>query len=86
MADLEVANPTFRQASQMVHDYTRQLLRKAFDGGLIPADLYQKLSREEFYVPFMRDMSDKPLASSSFASSPEGRGPFSTTNAVNATR
>jgi ddrB-like ParB superfamily domain len=74
MADLEVANPTFRQASQMVHDYTRQLLRKAFDGGLIPADLYQKLSREEFYVPFMRDMSDKPLASSSFASSPEGPG------------
>lgn len=74
IADLDAANPAFRQASQMVHDYTRQLLRKAYDGGLIPADLFEKLSGEEFYVPFMRDMSDKPLASSGFTSSPEGPG------------
>ncbi|MGY4294606.1 polyhydroxyalkanoate synthesis regulator phasin [Bradyrhizobium sp. i1.4.4] len=74
MADLDVANPTFRQASDMVHAYTRELLRKAYDGGLIPAELYGKLGTEEFYVPFMRDMSDKPLASSGFASSPEGPG------------
>lgn len=74
MADLEAANPTFRQASDMVHAYTRELLRKAYDGGLIPAELYGKLGSEEFYVPFMRDMSDKPLASSGFESSPEGPG------------
>lgn len=74
IADLDAANPTFRQASQMVHDYTRQLLRKAYEGGLIPADLFRKLSTEEFYVPFMRDMSDKPMASSGFTSSPEGPG------------
>lgn len=74
MADLDAANPTFRQASDMVHSYTRELLRKAYDGGLIPAELYGRLGTEEFYVPFMRDMSDKPLASSGFESSPEGPG------------
>ncbi|MDH2400459.1 hypothetical protein QCM77_10990 [Bradyrhizobium sp. SSUT18] len=74
MADLEANNPTFRQAADMVHAYTRELLRKAYDGGLIPAELYGKLGTEEFYVPFMRDMSDKPLASSGFESSPEGPG------------
>ncbi|WFU84836.1 hypothetical protein QA645_19470 [Bradyrhizobium sp. CIAT3101] len=74
MADLEAANPAFRQASEMVHAYTRELLRKAYEGGLIPADLFEKLGREEFYVPFMRDLSDKPLAGSGFESSSEGPG------------
>lgn len=74
MADLEAANPTFRQASEMVHAYTRELLRKAYEGGLIPADLFGKLGKEEFYVPFMRDLSDKPLAGSGFESSSEGPG------------
>lgn len=62
MADLERANPRFREASDIVHQWTRELLRKQFDGGLIDADLFNKLSQEEFYVPFMRDLSDKPLA------------------------
>jgi hypothetical protein len=62
MADFERANPSFREASDMVHQYTRQMLRKQFDSGLIDADLYRKLLEEKFYVPFMRDMSDKPLA------------------------
>ncbi|WP_061026374.1 LPD38 domain-containing protein [Bradyrhizobium sp. CCH5-F6] len=74
MADLEAANPTFRHASDMVHAYTRELLRKAYDGGLIPAELFEKLGKEEFYVPFMRDLSDKPLAGSGFESSSEGPG------------
>ncbi|WP_128947136.1 LPD38 domain-containing protein [Bradyrhizobium zhanjiangense] len=74
MADLEAANPTFRQASDMVHAYTRELLRKAYEGGLIPADLFEKLGKEEFYVPFMRDLSDKPMAGSGFESSSEGPG------------
>lgn len=62
MADFERANPNFRTASDMVHGYSRELLTKQFDAGLIDADLHNKLSQEEFYVPFMRDMSDKPLS------------------------
>lgn len=62
MAEMERANPTLREASDMVHAWTRQLLRKQYDGGLIPAELYDKLIAQEFYVPFMRDLSDKPLA------------------------
>jgi hypothetical protein len=60
MAELERANPSFRQAGDMVHGYTRELLRKQFEGGLIDADLYQKLLSEPFYVPMMRDLSDRP--------------------------
>lgn len=61
MADFERANPNFRSASDMVHGYSREMLRKQFDAGLLDADTYGKLLKEEFYVPFMRDMSDKPL-------------------------
>jgi hypothetical protein len=74
MADFEKAMPNFRNASGMVHEYTRQLLKKSFDGGLIDADLYAKLAAEEFYVPFMRDMSDKPGAGTGMGQSAEGPG------------
>lgn len=73
MTDLEALNPNLRNASDMVHDYTRNLLRKSYDGGLIDADLYQKLLLEEFYVPFNRDMSDKP-GSSGGSGGAEGPG------------
>jgi hypothetical protein len=59
LAELDAAHPSFRDASQMVHDYTRQILRKARDGGLITADLFDELSKEKFYVPLMRDMRDQ---------------------------
>jgi hypothetical protein len=59
LAELDAAYPSFRDASQMVHDYTRQILRKARDGGLITADLFDELSKEKFYVPLMRDMRDQ---------------------------
>lgn len=62
VADLERANPSFRQAADMVHAYTRELLRKQYDGGLIGAELYHKLLQQEFYVPFLRDLRDRPLA------------------------
>lgn len=70
MADLERANPTFREASDMVHAWTRQLLKKMKDGHLIDADIYNKLMKEEFYVPLMRDLSDRPLSGGAAA----GRG------------
>lgn len=57
----EEANPTYADAAQMVHDYTRQILRKMFDGGLIERETYDALEKEGFYVPLYRDMGDKPL-------------------------
>ncbi len=64
MADLERANPNLRQASDMVHAYSRELLTKLHDSGILTggADTFNKLMQEEFYVPFARDMSDKPMA------------------------
>jgi hypothetical protein len=57
----EEANPTYADAAQMVHDYTRQMLRKMFEGGLIERETYDALQQEGFYVPLYRDMADKPL-------------------------
>lgn len=62
MADFERAHPTFREASDMVHGYTRQLLRKMHEAGLIDEQLAVKLMAEPFYVPFMRDRGDLPMA------------------------
>lgn len=77
MADLEKANPTFRNASDMVHQYGLNLLKKRFEGHLITRDLYDKLAAEEFYAPFMRDMRDKPGATGG-AGGAEGPGTVST--------
>lgn len=74
MTELEKANPRFREASDQVHQWTRQLLKKQFDGGLIDADLFNKLAKEEFYVPFMRDLSDKPQVSGGTRGSSDGPG------------
>lgn len=57
----EAANPTFRAAADQVHAYTRELLTKQYEGGLIGAELFEKLMKEEFYVPLFRDMRDKPF-------------------------
>ena len=62
MADLEAANPTFRAASDMVHAWAKEQLIKMRDAGLKEPDVIDRLLRQEFYVPFMRDMSDKPMA------------------------
>lgn len=58
---MDEANPTYAEAAQMIHDYTRQMLRKMFDGGLIERETYDALQQEGFYVPLYRDMGDKPL-------------------------
>jgi hypothetical protein len=49
-------------AHALVHGYTRQVLRKRFEAGLITRELYDTLQRESFYVPLYRDMKDKPKA------------------------
>lgn len=75
MADLDAAHGgRLRNASDMVHGYTRQILKKAFDGGLILPDHYEKLLAEEFYVPFMRDVKDKPVSGSGMGQGSEGPG------------
>lgn len=58
--DLEQQFPPFRTAAEKVHGYSRDLLKKQFDGGIISRDLYDELLTHDFYVPFRRDMSDTP--------------------------
>ncbi len=74
MIDLVAAHPNFANASNMVHQYTRQILKKAFDGGLLTPERYAKLLEEEFYVPFMRDMRDKPVIGTGMGQGAEGPG------------
>lgn len=62
IAEAEAANPTFREASEMVHGYTRGLLQKQFDAGILERDLFDRLIAEPFYVPMFRDVRDKPMA------------------------
>lgn len=63
LAQMEVANPRLRQAADLVHQFTRQLLRKQYEGGLIDADLYARLMADEFYVPLYRHMDERPSPS-----------------------
>lgn len=75
IAKAEAANPNFRAASDEVHAYTRELLRKQYEGGLIDRDLYDKLLQEDFYVPLFRDMRDKPSpGKAGGGQSPDGPG------------
>lgn len=75
MADLEKANPAFAQASMMVHEFSRNLLKKQLDGGLIERDLYDRLLADPFYVPLYRDMEDKALSGpTAGGQSPQGPG------------
>jgi hypothetical protein len=67
-------NQQYEQAAQMVHDYTQQLLKKQFDGGIIDKELYDKLSETPFYVPMFRDVSDKPLSGVRPGASPDSPG------------
>lgn len=83
IAQLAADNPNFEAASQLVHEYTRQLLKKQLDAGLIKKELYDKLSKEAFYVPMFRDVSDKPMAAGGGGgSSPEGPGQTQTVRAL----
>lgn len=75
IAEMEALNPNLRPAAQMVHDYTRNILKKMYQGGLIDAELYTTLKAEPFYVPMFRDMRDKPAAAGGGkGGSPDGPG------------
>ncbi len=62
IAAKDAAHQQYRQAANMVHQYTRQLLRKQYESGHLPGgkETYERLLKEEFYVPFNRVMEDSP--------------------------
>lgn len=62
IAELEAANPNFREAADMVQEFLKNLRQKKYDGGLMDQKLFDELSTHEFYVPLNRDMSDKSIA------------------------
>lgn len=74
MYDLRAQHPNIDQASIMVHDYTRELLTKAYEGGLLTKERFDKLLEEDFYVPFMRDVRDKPISGTGMGAGAEGPG------------
>lgn len=78
IAKAEADNPTFRAAASQVHNYTRQLLRKQFEAGLIDRQTHDTLQNEPFYVPFYRVMEDKPMASGGPKTGKKSEGPGKT--------
>lgn len=64
ISDLERANPNFREAADMVHEFLKNLRQKKRDAGLFDQKTFDDLSGHEFYVPLNRDMSDKSIAAS----------------------
>lgn len=60
IADFERANPTWKAAAEMVHEFSGEMLRKRRDAGLISNATYEAIAEvDRDYVPFYRDMSDK---------------------------
>ncbi|WP_375408501.1 LPD38 domain-containing protein [uncultured Methylobacterium sp.] len=77
IAEAEAANPKFREGADQVHGFTRELLRKQFEGGLITREVFDNLTKETFYVPLFRHMDDKPGGGSS-SSTTDGPGTVDT--------
>lgn len=75
MDELEAQYPAFRRAGDLVHQYSKALMEKAYSGGLITRDLLDRLREDEFYVPFRRDMRDRPMASTGGAGGTRPEGP-----------
>jgi Large polyvalent protein associated domain 38 len=78
MADLMAKNPRLDEAAMMAHEFTRNMLTKQRDAGLIKQDLYEKLTQDPFYVPLFRDVKDKPMAGSPSGGGKEGPGSVDT--------
>lgn len=58
IAELEAQHPRWAQAADMVYEWQRNMLRKKYEAGFIPQDLYDELLQRPDYVPFMRDLTD----------------------------
>ncbi len=55
----DISHPEFASAATKVHEWTRNLLQKRFDAGLISRDQLDQALQIQDYVPFMRDMTDR---------------------------
>lgn len=83
VAEYETAFPTFKRAGDMIHQFTRNLLKKQFDSGLITPDQYAKLLEYDFYVPLNREMGQQladragggggPMTGETLSSAPKTR-------------
>lgn len=78
MGDLMAKNPRLDEAAMMAHEFTRNMLTKQRDAGLIKQNLYEKLIQDPFYVPLFRDVKDKPMAGSPSGGGSEGPGAVDT--------
>lgn len=58
VADIEAANPQFRDAAQDVYGFLTNHLKRAFDKGLFSKEYYEAALKRVDYVPFVRDMAD----------------------------
>lgn len=56
--DYEKANPNFKQAANLIYAWTKNLLQKELDAGLISQDFFDKAEARSDYVPLMRDFSE----------------------------
>ena len=61
ITELEAAHPTFRQAADEWTAMTRQMLRKAYEAGILGRETYQTLVQREFYAPLHRVLDDQPV-------------------------
>lgn len=59
IAEIEAANPQFRDAAAMVYEWNNRLWKKKFDAGLITEEQYEGgIQDHPDYVPFIRDMGE----------------------------
>jgi hypothetical protein len=56
--DFEAEYPQFIDAADQIYTYQANLLKKAYDAGYIPEDVYNDLSGRQDYVPVHRHMDD----------------------------
>ena len=64
---LDTEFPQFKLASDMVHEFNRNYLRRGYEAGLfgLTTENYNKIIQEPFYVPLNRDVSDLKTGSGS---------------------
>ena len=58
VADIEAANPQFRDAAQDVYGFLTNHLKRAYDKGLFSKEYLDASLKRVDYVPFVRDMAD----------------------------
>lgn len=70
--ELTAKYPQFKHASDLYHDFNRNILRKAYDAGLygMTTDAYNRIIKQPFYAPLARDVQDKPGAGPSRPGTP----------------